>query len=103
MLLGPSFDVHRRNLFAEIVESVRPFAQITYLSNDALMQLLLYGDQYLPYDLTRRIFKLASGFIYEAGQFDKDVPSYFISKKKLMHSFEIHDARRANQIRKHWR
>ena len=45
LLLCPTFDAQRRDLFAEIVELIQPFRQITDLSNDSLTQLLLYGDQ----------------------------------------------------------
>ena len=39
LLLCPSFDLQRQDLLAEIVELLRPFLQITDLSNDALVQL----------------------------------------------------------------
>ena len=41
LLLCPSFDLQRRDLLTGIVELLRPFVEITNLSNDALMQLLL--------------------------------------------------------------
>ena len=69
LLLWPSFDVQRRDL-AEIAELLRPFVQIANLSNDALTQLLLYGDQDLSYDLNKNILKLSSRFIHETGHFD---------------------------------
>ena len=53
-LLCSSFDLQRRDL-AGIVELLRPFVQIANLSNDALTQLLLYGDQDLSNDL-KKIF-----------------------------------------------
>ena len=53
LLLCPSLDLQRRDLLAGIVELLRPFVQITNLSNDALIQLLLYGD--LSYDLNGNI------------------------------------------------
>ena len=70
LLLYPSFDLQRRDLLAEIVEILRPFVQITNLSNDALIQLLLYDDQYLSYDLNRNILELTLRFIHETGRFD---------------------------------
>ena len=70
LLLYPSFDLQRRDLLAGIVELLRPFMQITNLSNDALIQLLLYGDQYLPYNLNRNILELTLRFIHETGRFD---------------------------------
>ena len=59
LLLCPSFDAQRRDLFAGIVELIRPFIQITDLSNDSLTQLLLYGDQDLTDDLNRNILDFA--------------------------------------------
>ena len=70
LLLCPSFDLQRQDLLAEIVELLRPFLQITDLSNDALVQLLLYGDQDLSYDLNRQILKLTLHYIHETGRLD---------------------------------
>ena len=58
LLLCPTFDAQRRDLFAGIVELIRPFRQITDLSNDSLTQLLflLYGDQDLSTELNRKIY-----------------------------------------------
>ena len=53
LLLCPSFDLQRRDLLAVIVELLRPFVQIASLSNDALTQLLLYGDQDISNDLNK--------------------------------------------------
>ena len=69
-LLCLTFDGLRRDLLAEIVELLRPFVQITDLSNDALTQLLLYGDQDLSYDLNKNILELTLRFIRETGSFD---------------------------------
>ena len=62
LLLCPSFDVQRQDLLAGIVELLQPFLQITDLSNDVLVQLLLYGDQDLSYDLNRKILELTVCF-----------------------------------------
>ena len=70
LLLCPSFDVQRQDLLAEIVELLRPFIQITDLSNDVLVKLLLYGDQDLSYDLNRKILELTLRYIHETGRFD---------------------------------
>ena len=68
LLLCPSFDLQRRDLLTGIVELLRPFVEITNLSNDALMQLLLYGDQYLSYDLNivQRIMKCTVHIVIKA-------------------------------------
>ena len=70
LLLCPSFDAQRRDLFAGIVELIRPFRQITDLSNDSLTQLLLYGDQDLSNDMNRNILELTLRFIHETGRFE---------------------------------
>ena len=58
------------SILAEIVELLRPFVQITDLSNDALTQLLLHGDHDLSYELNRNILQLTLRFIHETGRFD---------------------------------
>ena len=70
LLLCPSFDVQRQDLLAGIVELLRPFVSITDFSNDALTQLLLYGNQELSYDLNKNVLKLTLRFIHESGRFD---------------------------------
>ena len=70
LLLCPTFDAQRRDLFAGIVEFIRPFRQITDLSNDSLTQLLLYGDQDLSTELNRNILELTLRFIHDTGRFD---------------------------------
>ena len=70
LLLCPSFDLQRRDLLAGIVELLRPFVQIASLSNDALTQLLLYGDQDLSNDLDKNILELTLRFIHKTGRFD---------------------------------
>ena len=58
LLLCPSFDVQRQDLLAGIVELLWPFVLIPDLSNDALTQLILYGNQEISYDLNKNILKL---------------------------------------------
>ena len=43
---------------------------ISDLSNDVLVQLLLYVDQELSYDLNRKILELTLRYIHETGRFD---------------------------------
>ena len=70
LLLCPSFDVQRQDLLAEIVELLRPYLQITDMSSDVLVQLLLYGDQDLSYDLNRKTLELTLRYIHETRRFD---------------------------------
>ena len=58
LLLCPSFDIQQKYLLAGIVELLRPVVQIADLSNDALIQLLLYGDHDFSNDLNRSILEL---------------------------------------------
>ena len=70
LLLCPSFDAQHQDLLAGIVELLRPILQITDLSNDVLVQLLLYGDKDLSLDLNRKILELTLHYIHETGRFD---------------------------------
>ena len=70
LLLCPSFDVQRQDLLAGIAELLRPVVQIADLSNDALTQLLLYGDNDLSNNVNRSILELTLRFIHETGRFD---------------------------------
>ena len=58
LLLCPSFDDERRDLLAGIEELLRPFVQIANLSNNALTQLLLYGDKDLSCEVNRDFLRL---------------------------------------------
>ena len=69
LFLGPSFDDQRKDL-AGIEELFRPFVQITNLSNNALTQLLLYGDKDLSCAVNRDILRLTLRLIRETGRFD---------------------------------
>ena len=70
LLLCPSCDDQRRDLLAGIEELLRPFVPIANLSNDALTQLLLYGDKDLSCEVNRDILRLTVSFIRGTGQFD---------------------------------
>ena len=68
LLLRSSFAVQHQDLLAGIVELLRPFLQITNISNDALVQLLLCGEKDLTYELNRKILELTLRYIHEAGR-----------------------------------
>ena len=70
LLLCPFFDAQHRDLFAGIVELIRPFRQITDLSNDSFTQLLLCGDQDLSNKLNIDLLELTLHFIHESGRFN---------------------------------
>ena len=69
LLLCPSFEVERLNLLARVFELLRPYGYID-LSNEVLMQLLLYGDKHLPHDLNRNLLALTLKYIHATGRFD---------------------------------
>ena len=58
LLHCPYFHVQRKDLLAGVVELLRPFVQVTNLSNIALSQLLLYRDENLSDHLNSKIFQL---------------------------------------------
>ena len=64
------FDVQRQDLLGGIVELLRPVAQIADLCNEALTQLLVYGDQDLSNDLNRGILELTLRLFNETGRVD---------------------------------
>ena len=70
LLLCPSFDVQRQDLLAGNAALLRSVKQIADLSDDALTQLLLYGDDDLSNHLNRSILELTLRFIHETGRFD---------------------------------
>ena len=53
---------------AKVAELLLPFLNFTDLSNEALVQLLLYGGNDLPNDVNRIILQLTLCFICETGQ-----------------------------------
>ena len=70
LLLCPSFDDQRRDLLTGIEQLLRPFVQIANLSNNAVTQLLPYGDKDLSCEVNRDILRLTVRFIRETGRFD---------------------------------
>ena len=66
LLLCPAFEIQRRNLLA----GIRPFVQINSLSNNILVEILLYGDKDFSDDVNKTILELTIKFINETGRFD---------------------------------
>ena len=66
LLLCPAFEVQRRNLLA----GIRPYVQINSLSNNILVEILLYGDKDFSNDVNKTILECTIKFIYETGRFD---------------------------------
>ena len=69
-LLCPSFDNQRQYLLAGTSVAVRPFVQLNILSNNDLMNLLLYGDEDLPSDINIRVLGCTLNFIHGTGRFN---------------------------------
>ena len=69
LLLCPSFEAPRRDLLAGVSALLRPLGH-TNLSNEFLMQILLYGDEDFTGDLNRDILLLTLCFIHKTGRFN---------------------------------
>ena len=69
LLLCPSFQESRRDLLADVSFLLQPLG-FANLSNDALLQILLYGDKDFPDDLDKNILLLTLRFIPRTGRFD---------------------------------
>ena len=70
LLLCPSFDIQRRDLLAGVSELLRPYVRINSLPNNALVQILLYGDKDLPTDINKNVLKSTLNFIHQTGRFN---------------------------------
>ena len=70
LLLCPSFSIQRRDLLAGLSVVLQPFVQINTLSNNVLVQLLLYGDKDLSSDVNKHVLELTLNFIHQTGRFD---------------------------------
>ena len=69
LLLCPAFEIDRRNLLTRVFELLQSLGY-TDLSNEGLIQLLLYGDEDLPNDFNRNIIELTLQCIHTTGRFD---------------------------------
>ena len=70
LLHCPSFNIQRQDLLAGVSEVLQPFVQINTLSNNVLVQLLLYGDKDLSSDVNKHVLQLTLNFIHQTGRFD---------------------------------
>ena len=69
LLLCPSFAVPHRDLLTGVFALLRPFGY-TNLQNNALMQILLYGDEKFPDELNKNVLLLTLQFIHKSGRFN---------------------------------
>ena len=70
LLLCPSFDVQRQHILAGVSVLLREFVEINSLPNDALIQILLYGDRNLSNEINKSILEMTLVFIHNTGRFD---------------------------------
>ena len=70
LLTCPSFDSQRQDLLAGASPILQPFFDINGLSNNDLVQLLLYGDKKFTNDANKNIIQLTLDFIHKTGRFD---------------------------------
>ena len=68
LLLCQPFEAERRDLLAGVFRFLQPHGY-TNLLNEALTQLLLYGDKDLPNNLNRNIIELTLQYIQKTGRF----------------------------------
>ncbi len=66
LLLCPSFEAERRSLLVNIFDLIHPFGYVD-LSNEVLLQLLLYGDNNLSFNLNKLILELTINYIHMNG------------------------------------
>ena len=64
------FVPQQRDLLAKDAELLHSVLNFHNLSNEALVQLLLYSNNDLPDDFNRTLFQLTLRFIYETGRSD---------------------------------
>ena len=69
LLLCPSLEVPHRDLLTGVSALLQPLGH-TNLSNEFLMQILLYIDKDFPDSLNKDILLLTLRFIHETGHFD---------------------------------
>ena len=69
LLLCPAFEIERRNLRARVFELLQSLG-CNDLSNQVLIQLLLYGDKDLPNDRNENIVELTLQYIHTTGRFE---------------------------------
>ena len=69
LLLCPSFIIQRRDLLAGVSVVLQPFFQINTLSNNVLIQLLLYGNKDLSSDVDKRVLELTLNSIQQTGRY----------------------------------
>ena len=67
--LCPSFAESRKDLLADVSSSLQPLGYAD-LSNDALLQILLYGDEDFPDDLNKDILLSTLLFVHRTGGYD---------------------------------
>ena len=70
LLHCPSFNIQRRDLLAGVSVVLQPLDQIKTLSNNVLVQLLLYGDRNLSSDVNKHVLELTLSLIHQTGRFD---------------------------------
>ncbi len=68
LLLCPSFEAERRSLLADVFDLIHPFGYVD-LSNEVLLQLLLYGDKNLSFNLNKCILESTINYIHMTGRF----------------------------------
>ena len=64
-----SFEVQRQSVLAGILPPLQPLG-FANISNEILVQLLLYGDKNFPNEVNRKILELTFQYIHETGRLE---------------------------------
>ena len=64
-----SFQVQRQSLLAGILSLLQPLG-FANISDEMLVQLLLYGDKNFPNEVNRKILELTLQYIHETGRLE---------------------------------
>ena len=68
-LLCHTYDAHRRDLFNSVNAMLLPHGLIS-LSNEALLQVILYGHQQLSFDSNAKILQATLEYIHASKRFE---------------------------------
>ena len=68
LLLCKSYEEPRRELLNGL-NAILPPCDISNLSNELLIELILYGNERLPFDVNKRLIEATHKFIYTTKRF----------------------------------
>ena len=78
LVLCPAFDIQRRDRLTGVSEFLRPVVQIDTLSNNVLVQYLLYGNKELSNDLNKNTIEKTLNFTHKTCRFGRHRILFFL-------------------------